>query len=47
MHSSPRLYARGLGIQKVYSFSFYDNLIVAATREDGCMRLPSENMQYG
>jgi predicted nucleic acid-binding protein len=47
IHPSPALYARGLGIQERYGFSFYDSLIVAAALEGGCARLLSEDMQHG
>ncbi|MFT4242638.1 MAG: PIN domain-containing protein [Acidovorax sp.] len=47
IHPSPALYARGLGIQERYGFSFYDSLIVAAALEGGCTRLLSEDMQHG
>lgn len=47
IHPSAALYARGLGIQERYGFSFYDSLIVAAALEGGCTRLLSEDMQHG
>jgi predicted nucleic acid-binding protein len=43
---SAALYRRGLGIQRRYSFSFYDALIVAAALESGCIRLYSEDLQH-
>ena len=47
IHPSAALYARGLGLQERYGFSFYDSLIVAAALEGGCTRLLSEDMQHG
>ena len=47
IHPSAALYARGLGIQERYGFSFYDSLIVAAALAGGCSRLLSEDMQHG
>ena len=44
---SAALYARALGVQERYQFSFYDSMIVAAALEAGCARLLSEDLQHG
>jgi len=44
---STGLYARVLGIQSRYQFSFYDALIVAAALEAGCSRLLTEDLHHG
>ncbi|MGE0798995.1 MAG: PIN domain-containing protein [Lautropia sp.] len=45
---SPALYQRALDLQRTYSLSFYDALIVAAAFEAGADRLlRSEDLQHG
>ncbi|MCY4477654.1 MAG: PIN domain-containing protein [Gammaproteobacteria bacterium] len=47
VNPSRELYRRGLQIQAVYQFAFYDSLIVAAALEAGCRTLFSEDLQHG
>ncbi len=47
VHPSKDLYLRGLGVQAVFGFSFYDSMIVAAALESGCARLYTEDLQHG
>ncbi len=47
VNPSRELYRRGLHIQALYQFAFYDSLIVAAALEAGCRNLFSEDMQHG